>query len=286
MHNQQPGVHFNKNTKAPPVWAGDFGGREHVMPFPAKIDPAQFSNYGGFTIQTAAAAAIGATALTVDALPTRIISGTMLNFGTWAPVVVTVGAAGALAGATSVPVDALSGPIPSGTLLDFGTDKFAILTAAAAAAATSITVRALPTDLVDNDTATFRGGTRQARVTVTAEALATSLTVDELQFAIPDDTKANYSPTGKLFVKAGVLVGRTYAERGANTPFGPWASGDDEVFLTYFPVDDAHVNADVELYRPDSLVKENYLPDWEAIAADSAMLAVLRATYQCIKGVD
>lgn len=67
---------------------------------------------------------------------------------------VVVGAAGASANATSVPVDALTYAIPSGTLLDFGAKKFARLSSAAAAAATSITVDAIATALVDNDAAT------------------------------------------------------------------------------------------------------------------------------------
>lgn len=71
------------------------------------------------------------------------------------PVVVVVGAAGALAAATSVPVDALTGAVPSGTVLNFGTNKFARLTANAALGATSITVAAIPTALVDNDAATY-----------------------------------------------------------------------------------------------------------------------------------
>lgn len=73
------------------------------------------------------------------------------------PVTVDVGAAGASAGATSVPCNALSGPIPTGAILDFGTTKFAVLTADAATGATSLTVRAIPTALVDADVTTYTG---------------------------------------------------------------------------------------------------------------------------------
>lgn len=73
------------------------------------------------------------------------------------PVVVGVGSAGAAIDAVAVPVDALSGAIPSGTTLDFGGKKFARLTAAAAKGATSLTVAALATALVDADTATYPG---------------------------------------------------------------------------------------------------------------------------------
>jgi hypothetical protein len=80
-------------------------------------------------------------------------------------VVVTVGAAGAAGGATAVPVDALSGPIPSGTTLHFGTNKYATLSADAAAGATSLATLAIPTALVDNDTATY-AGTERATVPI------------------------------------------------------------------------------------------------------------------------
>lgn len=67
---------------------------------------------------------------------------------------VVVGAAGAAGNATTVPVDATTYAIPSGTLLDFGAKKFARLSADALAGATSLTVDAIATALVDNDAAT------------------------------------------------------------------------------------------------------------------------------------
>lgn len=142
---------------------------------------------GAIQIKLAAAAAKGATGLTIDALAEDLPIDTILNFGNVANVVVVVGAAGALADATSLPVDALSGPIPSGTVLDFGGKKFARLTAAALAGAVALTVAALPTALVDDDTATYVGGTQQARLTAAAARGATALVIDELQFAIADD---------------------------------------------------------------------------------------------------
>lgn len=145
---------------------------------------------GSIQIKLAAAAARGATGLTIDALAEDLPIDTILNFGSVANVVVTVGVAGALAGATTVPVAALSGPIPSGAVLDFGTTKFARLTAPAAAGATALTVSALPTALVSGDAATYVGGTQQARLTAAAAAGATALVVDELQFAVADDAVA------------------------------------------------------------------------------------------------
>lgn len=196
-------------TLGSPRWAGDFMSRDHLVPGPFKLDAAQFT--------------------APDA------------------VVVVVGAAGAAAAATSVPVDALSGPIPSGTLLDFGTNKFARLTADAAAAATSITVAAIPTALVDNDTATYAG-------------------------------------VEKRSVPSGTAVGRTIAERDAEDGLGPADAADDEVFLTAFDVDDVSKLDDCELYRPGSQVFENYLPEWSGLAA--GVQADIRARYLCTLGRD
>jgi hypothetical protein len=190
-----------------PAWAGDYTGREHNLPGGARVLASAFN--------------------APDA------------------VVVVVGAAGAAQAATSVPVDALSGAIPNGTVLSFGTNKFARLTAAAAAGATSLTVAALPTALVDDDTATYAG------------------------------------LLGKR-IDAGTLLGRTRTERDAGTGFGPWASGDEEVYLLQFPVTDAAQNPDCELYRHGALVKENLLPGWDDRPAGEK--TAIRAAYECVRG--
>lgn len=200
-------THSTNQVAGGPVWAGDFLDREHLVPGGAKVDATQFN--------------------ATDA------------------VIVTVGAAGAAVDATTVPVDALSGPIPSGTVLDFGGDKFATLTAAAAAAATSLTVRALVTALVDDDTATYKG-------------------------------------VGKKSIAAGTVIGRTYAERTAGTAFGPADDSDDEFYLVAFDVTDAAILDDVELYRYGGIVKENRLPDWATLSA--TVKAALRAAYSTTVG--
>lgn len=158
-----------------------------------------------------------------------------------------VGVAGAAQGAVSVPVAALSGPIPSGVQLDFGGAKLAITTALAAAGAVAIAVRALPTALVSTDTAIYPG--------------------TELE-SIP----------------SGTLVGRTFAEEAAGTPFGPAANGDDQVYLVAFDVTDVNENNDVELYRHQGLVKTNFLPAFTTLGA--TLIAKIRAAYECTEGVD
>lgn len=168
------------------------------------------------------------------------------QFNTTDGVTVTVGAAGAAQGATSVPVDALSGAIPNGTTLDFGGAKFARLTAAAAAGATSLSVAALPTALVSGDTATYAG------------------------------------TTGIVRIVSGTAIGRTYTERDAGTAFGPAADADDEIYLVAFDVTDASVNADVELYRYGSIVKETFVPNWSSLP--STVKSFIRSHYHCTTG--
>jgi hypothetical protein len=160
------------------------------------------------TIQLAAAAAAGATSLTVDALPVNVQAGAILNFGSYAPVTVTVNDADVNATETTITVTALSGPIPSGTILQFSGAGagFAKLTANAAAAATTLTVEALPEDIDNAATALFPGGTIQARVTANAAAAATTLTVDELQFAIADDAQATLEGTDDHSIPASTCM--------------------------------------------------------------------------------
>jgi hypothetical protein len=196
-------------TLQAPVWAGDWLNRDSLLPGGAKLNAAEFR---------------GPDAVLVD-----------------------VGAAGAAGGATSIPVVALSGPIPSGTLLDFGTNKFARLTANAAAGATSLTVSAIPTALVDADTAWYTG-------------------------------------TAVDSVPSGTVVGRTIAERDAGTGFGIAVDTDDEIYIIAFDVTDVSDINDVELYRHHRVVKENFLPGWAGLAG--ALKTKVRSLYHCTRGAE
>lgn len=195
------GMTYTGNVRSPADWAGDFGGREHIVPVPARIDPAQFTNKLGIPVAITTNAAQNATAVTVSALTLAT---------TAAAALITVG----------------NIVIPAGATLDFGGSKFARLTANAILGDTVLTVAALPTAVVNGDKATF-----------------------------------SFVP-GTVYVPSGTLIGRTYAERDASTPYGPAALTDDEVWLLYNDVVDARSNPDAELYRHQSLVKENYLPDY------------------------
>jgi len=141
---------------------------------------------------------IGATALSVDAIPRDMPSGTMLNFGTWAPV--TVAGKAADAGATTLPVVALAGPLPKGIDLEFST-LVAKLAAAAASGATNLQVVALATTAVTGETAVFPGGAKVAVLNgaVTAAAATTGgygLTVQPLALPIEAADVATINGTG------------------------------------------------------------------------------------------
>lgn len=120
------------NLRTAPVWAKDYGGREHVVPFGIKLDPAQFTNAAGAPVTLTAGAAQGATSITISPL----------NYASTVQAVTVLDAQG-------------NTIVPAGTVLDFGDAKFARTTADALYGATTIAVAALVTALVTGDTATF-----------------------------------------------------------------------------------------------------------------------------------
>lgn len=164
---------------------------------------------------------------------------------------VTVNTAGAAIDATSIPLKAPlpTNTIPSGTVLDFGGKKFARLTATATAAATSLTVAALPTAVVADDTATYKG------------------------------------VSGRYEIKGGTLLGRTYAERDSGTAFGVAdLNNDEEFYLSVYTVladndsqDDMSLGL-VELLGHNEQIAENRLPGWST--ATAAYKARVRELYQ------
>lgn len=95
---------------------------------------------------------------------------------------------------------------------------------------------------------------------------------------------------GVVHVPGGTVIGRTIAERDAGAPFGPVAFtagtsvDDDEVYLLAFDVSDAAKDADGVLYRPGSVVKENYLPGWAGL--DPVVQAEIRDRYLCQIGAE
>lgn len=170
---------------------------------------------------------------------------------------VVAGAAGAAASAVSIP---LAGPlllqsdgsplfvgqvaIPVGSLIDFGGAKVAIVTANVLRGATTIAVRALPTAIVAADIGLYMG-------------------------------------IAKRNASSGTLVGRTIAERNTGARLEPWAIGDEDFYLVMWDQELA-ILEEVALVRPNTLVKENWLPGWAAMTAP--MQAAIRGRYQCILG--
>ena len=155
--------------------------------------------------------------------------------------------ANAIADAETISVVALPVAIPIHTVLYFGADKYARLTAAAAKGATSISVEALTTAIDDGDTATYN------------------------------------ADGNKKMVKAGTLVGRTFAEAATSDAYGPAADADDEVFLVAFDIYDVNEDNDASLIKGNVVIFQNYLPEYDNLSA--TLLGKLRAKYICKMGV-
>lgn len=178
--------------------------------------------------------------------PVKLLAASFPYYG---QVVVTMNGA-EIAGVTSLTVDPLPGAIPSGVYLDFtGTGELVQTSGAAAAGATEVPVVATDAAIEDNDTAT-------------------------------------YVPTGaKKYIPSGTVIGRTIAERDAGTAYGPADAADDETFILAFAVEDVDMDNDGVLYRPNSVVKENLLPEVIAGTLVSGVLTDVRAKYTCTRGV-
>lgn len=199
------GQNYYGNLITTPRWAADFGSRDHLEPWPAKLDAAQFTDQGGVQVALTGNAAQNATSIAVTALAFPISSSTTI-------------------------ISAGNVLIPAGTNLYFNaTGKFARTTVDAKVGDTSIAVQALPTALVTGDAAT-------------------------------------YSAFNLESLPSGWFVGRTFAERDAGTSFGPATVTDDELFLIAFDKPNLKVDNDAVMYRHNSRVKENYLPQWTTLS--------------------
>lgn len=179
--------------------------------------------------------------------------------------------------------------IPGGARVDAAqwesVDYTITATEPAIVGAESITVAALPVAIPDDTVLDFLGAGELVRVTAAAAAGATSLVVEALDAAIEDNDTATFTVTdpSPVTVVSGTVIGRTIAERDAGTNFGPADAADDEIFIVVNDVYDASINPDVELYRPGSIVKENFLPGWSGLAA--GVQTDVRARYVCVRGV-
>ncbi len=110
-------VTINANQITSPVWAGDFLNREHLVPGGARLDAAQFPATDAVTVTVGAAGAlVDDTAVPVAALAGPIPSGTVLDFGGKKLAVLTAAAA---AGATILTVRAIPTALVSGDVATY-----------------------------------------------------------------------------------------------------------------------------------------------------------------------
>lgn len=114
----------------------------------------------------------------------------------------------------------------------------------------------------------------------------TALVVDPLPAALADNDVLNLVADPKV-IQAGYVVGRTFAERDADTPFHKALDTDEEFYLIAFDVipqfgDEIEDEYDVTLVRHQTLIRENMLPSF---AVESATVqAALQAAYQMTVG--
>lgn len=105
------GVTSTVNQLTSPIWAGDFLDREHLMPGGAKVDASQFLATDGALVTLSANALVSATSIAVTALANPIPANTLLRFAAGKYAYSTAAAA---AGATSITVEALPVALTSG----------------------------------------------------------------------------------------------------------------------------------------------------------------------------
>lgn len=95
----------NAIEKGSPQWAGDFGSRDHLVPGPFKLDPARFRSTDTVVVNVGAAGALlNAVTVPVDALPGALPKEAVIYFSGTKYARLSAAAA---AGATSISVYAL-----------------------------------------------------------------------------------------------------------------------------------------------------------------------------------
>lgn len=194
-----------------------FNAAQAVLGRGGQIDWSRVSSFftkGKFTVKLNGAVLKAAVSITVDALLYALKSGTILDFGAEATVVVTLSGNEAI-GQTAIGVNALSGPIPAGSVLTSGVGEYMTTTADAAAGATSLAVEALEVAWESGDTATYQGGRKLVKITEDGDVGETALTCEPVQFAIADNAEAIADYTGTndgRFIPAGTVMARTSSD--------------------------------------------------------------------------
>ena len=154
-------------------------------------EPQLNNNTGGYhsgilqTITTSATVALGATSISVSALPIALAAGTRLRFNSFD---ITLTAA-VSAGAVSLPVSALAYGIKAGTLLETFRGGLVTVSADAAAGNTSISVYPIRRALPNASVFTVE---RYVVLTAAAAASAISITVAACQYTMQSGATALY----------------------------------------------------------------------------------------------
>lgn len=156
------------------------------------------------------------------------------------------------------------------------------MAAAASAGATSLTVDPLPDDLRVGDILDFTGAGEFAKVTTAAAEGEETVAVEALDAGIEDGDTATVIGAGVKTIPAGTVIGRTNAERDADTAFGPADDADDEVFILVNTIQDADINADAEVMRRGAGIKVNLFPGWDNLSA--AIQTALADKYELTRG--
>lgn len=135
---------------------------------------------------------------------------------------------------------------------------------AALISATSITLQtALEVDIPAGEVLKFdNAGTPVfAELTATAKAGTSTLTVTALAAAIAANSVAYFHQyKGRKTVASGTAIGRATAGTGT---FGPASADHEEIYFLYSDVDNLLEFPHGEAYRPGSLVKYNFLPEYQ-----------------------
>lgn len=154
-------------------------------------EPQLNNNEGGYhsgilkTITTSASVAVGATTVSVSALPVDLASGTRLRFGSFS-VTLT---AKANSGDTSLTVNALSNGIAAGTLIETPSGDYVTVNTAASAGATTLSVYPLRKGL---SSGTVLPIDMYVVLTASAAAAATSITISSSMYTIASASTAYY----------------------------------------------------------------------------------------------
>jgi hypothetical protein len=298
-------------TLGRPAWAKDFGGREHIVPFPAKLNPAEFPDSSAILVKLNGAASAGTDeqqTVTIDATGgTFTLTYSGQTTGAIAYNATAAAVEAALEALSNIPENGVEvtgnagGPYTVKFRGTLGKQNVAQLTSNAASltgGASTVTHATTVPGVAPDDSLTvdalsgpvpagtnlYFGTGVMAHVSADAAAGATTIDVDALTADIADNAEARFSKFGTKFIPSGTLVGRTFAERDANAAFGLGVSSDDELYLTVFDVVDALTEDDCELYRHGGVVAENHLPQTtkDGLAASAPLLAALRSLYVCI----